>query len=99
YRGDDGELIDASLDRLDPAVVVSGGPVRRFRSVKGQRHYSGWYWSATMGRHVVYEPLLELSRWCRPRGGVPGRTPPARLPAPRCLPRQRWPVAAWMTSQ
>lgn len=62
YRGDDDGLVSASLDRVDPTAVLAGGPVRRFRSFKGQRHYSGWYWSATMGRHLVYESLLELSR-------------------------------------
>lgn len=29
---------------------------------RGQRHYSGWYWSSTMGHHVVYESRLELAR-------------------------------------
>jgi hypothetical protein len=47
-------------DLVDPAAVVPGGPVRRFRSFKGQRHYSGLL--ATMGRHLVYVSLLELSR-------------------------------------
>lgn len=37
-------------------------PVREFRSFRGQRHYSGWYWSSTMGHHVVYESRLELAR-------------------------------------
>lgn len=62
YRGDDGELVDTTLDRVDLTSVLEGGPVRRFRSHKGQRHYSGWYWSSTMGRHLVYESRLELSR-------------------------------------
>ncbi|HET9966639.1 MAG TPA: hypothetical protein VFQ68_00300, partial [Streptosporangiaceae bacterium] len=29
---------------------------------QGQAHYSGWYWSATTGGHVVYESRLELAR-------------------------------------
>ena len=62
YRGDDGELVDTSWDRLDVGAVVSGEPVRRFCSYRGQRHYSGWYWSATMGRLLAYESRLELSR-------------------------------------
>jgi hypothetical protein len=33
-----------------------------FRWHKGQRHYSGMYWSATMRDHVIYESRLELSR-------------------------------------
>lgn len=43
YRGDDDQLVSATLDRVDPTAVLAGGPVRRFRSFKGQRHYSGWY--------------------------------------------------------
>jgi hypothetical protein len=37
-------------------------PWRTFRWYKGQRHYSGLYWSATMRDHVIYESRLELSR-------------------------------------
>ena len=33
-----------------------------FRWHHGQAHYSGWYWSATTGGHVVYESRLELAR-------------------------------------
>lgn len=35
------------------------GPVRGFRWSKGQRHWPGWWWSATSGRHVEYESWLE----------------------------------------
>ena len=28
----------------------------------GQRHYSGWHWSSTMSRLLVYESRLELGR-------------------------------------
>jgi hypothetical protein len=34
-------------------------PVRRFPSYKGQRHFSGLWWTATVGRHVGYESWLE----------------------------------------
>ncbi|MFC7549363.1 TnsA-like heteromeric transposase endonuclease subunit [Plantactinospora sp. GCM10030261] len=34
-------------------------PVRRFPSYKGQRHYPGRWWSATMGAHVGFESWLE----------------------------------------
>jgi hypothetical protein len=34
-------------------------PVRRFVSYRGQRHLSGLWWSATVGRHVGYESWLE----------------------------------------
>lgn len=42
--------------------LVAGRPWRVFRWHRGQAHYSGWHWSATMGRHVVYESRLELAR-------------------------------------
>jgi hypothetical protein len=41
---------------------VGGLPVREFRWRKDQRHYSGWYWSSTLERLVVYESRLELAR-------------------------------------
>jgi hypothetical protein len=39
-----------------------GLPVREFRSHQGRQHYSGWYWSSTLARLVVYETRLELAR-------------------------------------
>ena len=62
YRGSDGGFVDTSLDRLPVDEVLAGLPVREFRSYKGRRHYSGWYWAATTGGHVVYESRLELAR-------------------------------------
>lgn len=48
-----------SVERpLAEAWVVpleSGGPVRRFTSRKGQRHWSRLGWSATVGGHVGFE--------------------------------------------
>jgi hypothetical protein len=35
------------------------GPVRGFHWSKGQRHWPGWWWSATSGRHVGHESWLE----------------------------------------
>lgn len=46
-------------DRLTEVGVEWGRPVRRFPSYRGQRHYPGLYWSATMGRHVGYESWVE----------------------------------------
>jgi hypothetical protein len=46
----------------DSAVLSNSVPWRTFRWYKGQRHYSGMYWSATMRDHIVYESRLELSR-------------------------------------
>ncbi|MBB4922333.1 TnsA-like heteromeric transposase endonuclease subunit [Kitasatospora kifunensis] len=36
-----------------------GRPVRSLPSYRGQRNYPGWYWSATVGRHVGYESWVE----------------------------------------
>lgn len=46
----------APLDLLQSAC-----PWRTFRWYKGQKHYSGTYWSATTRDHVIYESRLELS--------------------------------------
>jgi hypothetical protein len=37
-------------------------PVRQFRWSRGDRHFSGWYWAATLGQHVGYESWLERDR-------------------------------------
>jgi hypothetical protein len=42
-------------------MLAAGRPWRVFRWRQGQAHYSGWYWSATTGGHVVYEGRLELA--------------------------------------
>ena len=47
----------AGIDELAGAV-----PWRSFRWYRGQKHYSGTYWSSTVGGHVIYESRLELSR-------------------------------------
>jgi hypothetical protein len=62
YRRADGEFADTTLERVVVDDVVAGLPVREFRWYKGRRHYSGWYWSSTMGRLVAYESRLELAR-------------------------------------
>jgi hypothetical protein len=62
YRSGAGDAVETTLDRVDVGEVVAGLPVGEFRWVKGQRHYSGWYWSSTTGGLVVYESRLELAR-------------------------------------
>jgi hypothetical protein len=62
YRASDGTVVETTLDRLRAEEVFAGLPVREFRWYKGRRHYSGWYWSSTMGGLVVYESRLELAR-------------------------------------
>jgi TnsA endonuclease N terminal len=53
---------DESWTIADSAVLSNAVPWRTFRWYKGQRHYSGTYWSATMRDHVIYESRLELAR-------------------------------------
>jgi hypothetical protein len=62
YRRADGVFVDTSLDRLPCDEVFVGRPVREFRAYRGRKHYSGWYFSTTVGDHVVYESRLELAR-------------------------------------
>ncbi|MFI7524579.1 TnsA-like heteromeric transposase endonuclease subunit [Nocardia salmonicida] len=62
FRSDSGEFVDTTLHQMPIDEVLSGHPVREFRWWKGKRHYSGWYWSSTTGRHVIYESRLELAR-------------------------------------
>lgn len=37
-------------------------PVRTFRWSRGERHFPGWYWAATTGRHIGFESWLERDR-------------------------------------
>jgi hypothetical protein len=58
------ELEFAGGDRLrledcGSVRVEDAGPVRSFRWSRGQRHFPGWWWLATTGRHVGYESWLE----------------------------------------
>lgn len=62
YRAGAGGFVETSLDRAPVEEIAGGLPVREFRSYKGRRHYSGWYWAATMERLVAYESRLELAR-------------------------------------
>jgi len=50
------ELSRLTLQTFDQAV-----PWRQFRAYRGQRHYSGSYWAATMESFVGYESRLELA--------------------------------------
>ncbi|WP_054812366.1 TnsA-like heteromeric transposase endonuclease subunit [Nocardia arizonensis] len=54
-----GEERRVSWDRLPGLVQELGRPVRSFVSYRGRRSYPGWYWSATMGRHVGFESWVE----------------------------------------
>ena len=58
FAGDGGHcrarLAECGEVRFEDAV-----PVRSFRWARGQRHFPGWWWLATTGRHVGYESWLE----------------------------------------
>jgi hypothetical protein len=62
FRTESGVAEDEPWALVDSAVLSHTVPWRTFRWYKGQRHYSGAYWSATMGGHVIYESRLELAR-------------------------------------
>ena len=63
-----GWQLDDGTERRRPWPSVStdelaaATPWRIFRWYKGQKHYSGLYWSATTRTHVPYESRLELTR-------------------------------------
>lgn len=58
---EDGVEHSGALSEIDAWQVANGLPVRIPPSYVGQKHYPGHFWSATMGRHVLYESLLEKS--------------------------------------
>lgn len=49
-------------ETVSSATLAAASPWRTFRWHRGQQHYSGVYWSATMQDHVIYESRLELAR-------------------------------------
>ena len=61
-RDEAGELVDRPLHELTSDVLCRALPYRTFRWYRGQRHYSGSYWSSTNCAHVIYESRLELAR-------------------------------------
>lgn len=61
YVTDVGDEVTADISRVDARRIAEGIPVRDFPVYVGRRNYSGFFWSSTMRRHVVYESLLELS--------------------------------------
>ncbi|MCX4607724.1 MULTISPECIES: TnsA-like heteromeric transposase endonuclease subunit [Streptomyces] len=61
-RGDDAVVEDLEWPSVPLRLLRQAQPWRTFRWFKGQQHYSGTYWSATMGDHVIYESRLELGR-------------------------------------
>ena len=62
-------------------------PVRALRWSRGDRHFSGWYWSATTGRHIGFESWLERDQLILPLVGneLAGRPGPPGLPVEAVL--------------
>jgi hypothetical protein len=58
----DGSEVRVPLRQLQARQVIAAAPWRKARSARGQAHYPGYYWSVTMGTHVIYESRLELAR-------------------------------------
>jgi hypothetical protein len=57
----DGSETSLPLRRVQARQVIAAVPWRKTRSARGQAHYPGYFWSATMGTHVIYESRLELA--------------------------------------
>jgi len=62
FRDSGGDTIHSELASVSVSALAAGRPWRTFRWHHGQAHFSGWYRTATTGRHVVYESRLELAR-------------------------------------
>jgi hypothetical protein len=62
YVSDDGAEHRVPLAQAWAVPLEQGLPVRRFTSRKGQRHFSGLFWSVTAKSHLGYESLLERDR-------------------------------------
>lgn len=54
--------VERPIRNVTAAQVMAAVPWRTVRSVRGQSHFPGRYWSATTGGHVVCESRLELAR-------------------------------------
>ena len=61
-RTADGGEASVPLRQVQARQVIAAVPWRKTRSARGQAHYPGYFWSATMGAHVIYESRLELAR-------------------------------------
>jgi hypothetical protein len=58
----DGSEASLTLRGAQTRQVTAAVPRRKTRSARGQLHYPGYFWSATMSAHVVYESRLQLAR-------------------------------------
>ena len=69
YRPAAGEERSLLAHEVKPRALFNSYPWRTFRSYDKQRHYSGTYWSSTLGDHVIYEsggPSTDSNRGVRP---------------------------------
>jgi len=57
-----GAVVECPWPAASTDLLFAAAPWRVFRWYRGQRHYSGAYWSATTREHVIYESRLELAR-------------------------------------
>lgn len=62
WRLDNGTEVTRPWLAVGSDELALAAPWRTFRWYKGQKHYSGVYWSATTRTHVPYESRLELTR-------------------------------------
>ncbi|WP_206447722.1 hypothetical protein [Agrococcus sp. KRD186] len=62
YLTETGEDVTTTVGTMDLDRASRSEPIRRIRSHRGQRHYSGLYWSFRTRTHVAYESRLELER-------------------------------------
>jgi hypothetical protein len=62
FKDRSANISTVELALVDAEMLAQSAPWRVFRWRQGQAHYSGWYWCATTGSHVVYESRLELAR-------------------------------------
>lgn len=61
-RSGDVAVAVQTWDTVEAGALAAASPWRTFRWYKGQKHYSGSFWSATENDLVIYESRLELAR-------------------------------------
>jgi hypothetical protein len=59
-RSPTGDVQRSSIAGVSESALFGAAPWRTFRWYKGQRHYPGSYWAATVAALVSYESRLEL---------------------------------------
>jgi hypothetical protein len=62
FRSAVDDACEVPLGEARATDLCAAEPWRSFRWRRGQQHFSGFWWSSTMGGHVTYESRLELGR-------------------------------------